>query len=316
MTNIEKIDNELYGSIYGIPRKGNADEIWSKIVSNPEILREAVKVIRDKFNEHDIVKGLTIADQMLIFYDSVDKVAYNNLINSIYTNEDIARIVMDGASNGGFSYLLMSLWNHDLKLTKEQKEFAVNEAMNKIGTTRDKAKKDAFSKKLDKMGINNDNTTTLEFSGSKNPIGQKTGSMYMNNLFSSLSRTQAHGSGDFDIRYHILRNPNWTLEEKQQLIMDFWYDDDEYDETLEQWEWDIINDQENWNKETYMTYIDKYEMYEWTYEMLLKVFKDKNKTNEIYEEINFCKQMHKLRPQQWELDKPYEKVLKPTMAKK
>ena len=29
---------------------------------------------------------------------------------------------MDGASNGGYSFLLMSLWNHTLKLTDEQKE--------------------------------------------------------------------------------------------------------------------------------------------------------------------------------------------------
>ena len=46
------------------------------------------------------------------------------------------------------------------------------------------------------------------------------------------------GQGYFDIRYHILRNPNWTLEEKQRLIMDFWYDDDDYEEALEQWELD------------------------------------------------------------------------------
>ncbi len=46
------------------------------------------------------------------------------------------------------------------------------------------------------------------------------------------------GQGYFDIRYHILRNPNWALEEKQRLIMDFWYDDDDYEEALEQWELD------------------------------------------------------------------------------
>ena len=73
---------------------------------------------------------------MLIDYNSIDEVAHNNLINSIYTNTDIARIVMDGAANGGYSFLLMSLWNYNLKLTEEQKAFAVNEAMNKIGTVR------------------------------------------------------------------------------------------------------------------------------------------------------------------------------------
>ena len=61
--------------------------------------------------------------------------------------------------------------------------------------------------------------------------------MYMASVFASLSNTQAHGRGDFDIRYWILRNSNWTSKEKQKLIMDFWADDDVYDEVLEQWEW-------------------------------------------------------------------------------
>ena len=61
---------------------------------------------------------------------------YDKLVKSIYNNKDIARIVLDGYSNGGFSFLLMSLWNPTLKLTEEQKQFAVSEAMNKIGTVK------------------------------------------------------------------------------------------------------------------------------------------------------------------------------------
>lgn len=221
MVDIEKLDDVLYKSIYGRPRAGDYNEIWSRIKSNPEVLREAVQVKRDKFDEHDIVKGLTICDSMLIDYNSVDEVAYNNLINSIYTNTDIARIVMDGASNGGYSFLLMSLWNHNLKLTEEQKAFAVNEATNKIGTTRWQQSEEEFSKKLDDMGISDNNTTFINIDGCINPIGQKSGSQYMNYMFSTLSQIQAHGTGEFDIRYHILRNPNWSLEEKQKLIMDF-----------------------------------------------------------------------------------------------
>ena len=90
MVDIEKLDDALYKSIYGITRVGDYNEICSRIKSNPEVLREAVQVKRDKFDEHDIVKGLTICDSMLIDYNSVDEVAYNNLINSIYTNTDIA----------------------------------------------------------------------------------------------------------------------------------------------------------------------------------------------------------------------------------
>lgn len=299
MVNIEKLDNELYKSIYGRPRTGDYNEIWARIKSDLEVLREAVQVKRDKFDENDIVKGLTICDAMLIDYESVDEVAYNNLINSIYTNIDVARIVMDGASNGGFSFLLMSLWNHNLKLTEEQKAFAVNEAMNKIGTTRWQQSEEDFEKKIDDMGISDDNTTFINIDGCVNPIGQKSCSQYMNYMFSTLSKTQAHGTGEFDIRYHILRNPNWSLEEKQKLIMDFWGDDETYDEYLEQWEWGIINDSVNF-KDNPASLLEKIDLYEYTYEMLLKFYGDKETTDRIWSEIEFCKQMHELRPQQWE----------------
>lgn len=314
MADIDKLDDVLYKSIYGRPRVGDYNEIWSRIKSNPEVLREAVQVKRDKFDEHDIVKGLTICDSMLIDYNSVDEVAYNNLINSIYTNIDIARIVMNGASNGGYSFLLMSLWNHNLKLTEEQKAFAVNEAMNKIGTTRWQQSEEEFSKKLDDMGISDDNTTFINIGGI-NPIGQKLGSQYMNYIFSALSQTQAHGTGEFDIRYHILRNPNWSLDEKQKLIMDFWRDDETYDEYLEQWEWGIINDSANF-KDSHASLLEKFDLYEYTYEMLLKFYGDKETTDRIWYEIQFCKQMHQLRPGQWELEfTPKKKILVQTEIK-
>lgn len=315
MFDTEKLDDALYKSIYGITRVGDYNEIWSRIKSNPEVLREAVQVKRDKFDEHDIVKGLTICDSMLIDYNSVDEVAYNNLINSIYTNTDIARIVINGASNGGYSFLLMSLWNHNLKLTEEQKNFAVNEAMNKIGTTRWQQSEEDFSKKLDDMGISDNNTTFINIDGCINPIGQKSSSQYMNYMFFILSQTQVQGTGEFDIRYYILRNPNWSLDEKQKLIMDFWCDDETYDEYLEQWEWEIINDSANF-KDNHVFQLEKFDLYEYSYETLLKIYGDKETTDRIWSKIQFCKQMHKLRPQQWELEfTPKKKVLVQTDIK-
>lgn len=109
MIDIEKFDDELYKTAYGLQKVGNYNEIWSRIKNNPEILKEAVQIKRDKFNERNVVKGLAIANTMLIDYENVDNVAYNSLINSIYSNVDIARIVINGASNGGYSFLLMSL---------------------------------------------------------------------------------------------------------------------------------------------------------------------------------------------------------------
>lgn len=301
MVDIEKFDDELYLAAYGLPRVGNYEDIWNNIKSNPEILREAVKVRRDKHDQRDLVKGLAIAEAVLIDYESVDKVAYNDLIKNIYSNTDIARIVINGASNGGYSFLLMSLWNPNLKLNDDQKAFAVNEAMNKIGTTRWKERKEIFSKSLDAMGVSDDNTAFIDIDGSINPIGEKTGTEYFNYLVSSCSDVQAHGIGVFDIRYCILKNPNWNLAEKQKLIMDFWYDYEEYDEHLEEWEWNIVNDTANYKNEI-LPLISKDELYEYTYDMLLNIYGNKKKADRIWEEIQFCKQMHELRPQQWELE--------------
>ena len=299
---LEKLDDQLYKARYGIPITGSFNEIWTKIKNNKEILREAVKTKRNKWNTKDIVKGITISESMLLDYENIDQSAYNELIKSIYTNKDIARIVIDGASNGGYSFLLISLYNHNLKLTDDQKAFAVNEAMNKIGTTRDKAQQEAYSKKLDDQKITDELTTTINIDGCINPIGAKTKSQYINNLLTMMSDTQVHGRGFFDIRYHILRNPNWTLEEKQKLIMDFWYDNDDYDEYLEQWEWSVVNDNENYKGELLPPF-DKYDLfYTYTYEMLLEYYQDKKTTDRIWQEIQFCKQIHKLRPQQWEQD--------------
>ena len=223
------------------------------------------------------------------------------MIKNIYSNTDIARIVINGASNGGYSFLLMSLWNPNLKLNDDQKAFAVNEAMNKIGTTRWKERKEIFSKSLDAMGVSDDNTAFIDIDGSINPIGEKTGTEYFNYLVSSCSDAQAHGIGVFDIRYCILKNPNWNLAEKQKLIMDFWYDYEEYDEHLEEWEWNIVNDTANYKNEI-LPLISKDELYEYTYDMLLNIYGNKKKADRIWEEIQFCKQMHELRPQQWELE--------------
>ena len=66
--------------------------------------------------------------------------------------------------------------------------------------------------KLDDKGKSDKNTIYMEFGGSINPIGEKSGAIYMNYMLTSLGREQAHGTGEFDIRYHILRNPNWTNE--------------------------------------------------------------------------------------------------------
>lgn len=262
MLDFEKMENEFYLARYGVKDTtyGNLNnevnkiqEMWNKIKEHPEVLKWAIQIKRNKWNDGDIINGLSISDAILIDYKNIDQTAYNELIKSIYENTDVARIRLNGMlCTGGCSFLLMSLWNHDLKLNETQKSFAVSEAM--------------------------------------------------------AENVQVHFYGEFDIRYQILRNPNWTLEEKQKLIMDF-YDDEEYDDVIEKWEWDIVNDNENYKGEPFPPF-DRYELFnEWSYEMLLEYYGSKETADRIWDEMEFCKQMHKLRPQQWELQFTHQKRL-------
>ena len=310
MKDFRNIDDKLYYAKYCDGKVGNTEKIWRSIKNNRELLEWAIKPTKDKFGERDLVNGLAICEDILVDFNNVDNEVYQKLVDLIYSNRQIARIVLDGYSNGGYSYLLMTLWNPNLKLTDEQKAYAVDEAMNKIGTTRYENAMNEYSKELEGKGITDEQTMYTGFGGSINPVGAKTGNMYMAGLFSSLSDTQAHGSGDFDIRYWILRNSNWSFEEKQKLIMDFWADDEDYDETLEQWECGIVNYHANY-KGTPIPLFERDELYECSYGALLKFYGDKETTDRIWEEIQFCKQMHQLRPQKWEL-----KFVKPRVLEK
>ena len=308
--NIRQIDDKLYMAAFSPNAVGDYVEIWDSIKNNDEVLTEAIKVEKDKFGERDLVKGLSICHFMLIDYKNVNKEIYQNLVNLIYSNTEIARIVIDGYSNGGYSYLLMTLWNHELVLTEEQKQFAVSETMNKIGTKRWAENQKKFELELANRGITNDKTTYINLGGSINPIGEKAATEYVNSMFSSLSDSQAHGTKPFDIRYQILFNPNWTNEEKQKLIYDFYTDSEAYDEYLGEWEWGIINENVNYKGKP-MPELDMDLLYEYTYDNLLKLYNhDKETTDLIWNQINFCRLMHELRPQQWELEFESPKVKK------
>ena len=81
--------------------------------------------------------------------------------------------------------------------------------------------------------------------------------------------------------------------------MDFWVDDEEYDEVLEQWEWSIVNDQANYIDEA-LPQFDKAEIYNYSYEQLLELYNNQQTADRIWNEIIFCRLMHQLRPEQWE----------------
>ncbi len=243
MENLKTLDYQLYYAFHGNLSPREIQTLWNEIKSKKEILQEACEVVENKWHEKTLKSNL-IADTILDDYEHVDQEVYQQLVNTVYQYQDIARCVADRERTES-SLLVKTLWNPQLRLTDKQKEFALKEAME-------------------------------------------------------AKRIQIHGSSTFDIHYQILRNPNWSIWEKQKLVMDFWDKDEDYDERLEDWEWDVTNDRANYQGNNFPPF-DKYELFNvYTYDMLSKIHQDKATTDRIWEEMEFCKLMHILRPQQWE----------------
>ncbi len=247
MTEFKKIENELYQATYGEPKIGDANAIFSSIIKNNDILREAIQVEKDKSEERDWVKGLTICDWILWKYKDVNKEIYQELVNLIYTNTDIARITLDGESNKQITYLLMTLWNHNLELTQAQKQFAVKEAK------------------------------------------------------------EIHGTKPYDIKYEILRNPNWTTKEKRKLVYDFWKDDEAYKKILDEWELYIINNELN-NINTINPPLSREKLCKYSYPYLYVFYRDREIAERMWEKVEFCKDMRTLRP--LEKEESFQKIIK------
>lgn len=290
MMDFKTVDKELYYEKYIKKDYDKLNKLWNELKGNKELLEEAIMLTKNKFGE-DTLASLSICECLLITYDCVDNEVYQKLVNTIYSNEQIARKVLDGAANGGFSFLLYTLFNQKLKLTEEQKAFAVNEAMNKKGTTRYKKLREEYKQELTQQGINDDQTVVVDLDGIKTPVGAHAFNIYMFGMMYGLSELLAHGQGAYDIRYHILRNSNWTKDEKKKLIDEFWYNPNTYEAYLDRWQWGIINDASSQDIELDICYL-----YDYTYEDILELSSnDKEKADRIWDEINFCRTIRELK---------------------
>lgn len=198
---ISEIDSVIYKTEYIDKDYKKLKNIWNKVKKDEQLLLLASDVVKDKFNERDMFASNCIVELMLRFPNQVNRGIYEEVVNKIYNNEDLSRIVLDGASNGGYSLLLYTLNNSKLKLTKEQKEFAYEEAMNQPYTKR-----------------------TKDY-----------------NVIYSLRTKTCHGVFPYDIRYYILGNTNWSDEEKQELVKEFYSDEVQYASFVDQIENNIQN---------------------------------------------------------------------------
>lgn len=167
----------------------------------------------------------------------MDKNIYLQLVDLVYQNKNIAETLFL-SGNEKYSFLYASLENRFLGLTKEQKEYVVDEAK---------------------------------------------------------SNRLSHGGREYDLRYQILKNPNWDEEEKRKLVYDFY--EDEYDFMLHvnAFERKVLNHPANFrNHIISLMEIDK--LYGYTFFDLAQMYQDNTLAVEVLDEINFCRMLQQVRP--------------------
>lgn len=291
---LKRLNSELYRATYIDKDQQKKEQIWNCIKENKKLLEQASKVVKDKFGERDTFLATSIVECMLVDYANVDKEVYQALVNKIYTNRELARIVLDGFSNGGYSFLLYTLFNRDINLTEEQVAFAIEEAMNKMGTTSNNKQRITYEQELEKNNITNALTVIDPEIG---PIGAKTASIRVADILGSMSTSQAHGIGEFDIRYYILKNHNFT-DKMEKLAFDFYASDETYAETVDCWEWNIVNSCFGEDSEPKIS-IDEILFIEESEVFARLPFEE---AREVIDEINFIKRIRTIRPIHWKMD--------------
>ena len=255
MNELEKMVNEVNSSLFSA-RYINRDfdavkKIWDSVKNNEVILKEACKIVKDKWDHEDTFLSVEIVRCMLIdyrepyydenqlsFHEEFYILLQNELIKNICSNKSLARIVLDGFSNCGDSFLMYIVMNNKIVLDDKQKEFIISEAMNKIGTKKEELEMLDFEKYLDSKSITDDTTVVDPNLG---PIGTRTYMIYRRKIIKSLSKTQAHGRGRYDIRYYILNNPNFKSE-FDSLVNEFYGSDSYFEEVFEEFENNLVSE--------------------------------------------------------------------------
>ena len=156
---------------------------------------------------------------------------------------------------------MLALKNYKYILTNKQKKFALKEAYNKMGTRK-------YYTKTDGLYTNTDNASYRL-------------------VVDYFSDSQAHGKDEFDIRYYILKNNNWSETEKKLLVYEFWQDDKKYEKAIRAWECNVME------KFRYVddlnNYLDIDELYYMSFDDLYEKYGFYDDFYENYNELCFCK---------------------------
>lgn len=185
---VDELDNKLFGLLYIDTNYQEAKKLWNSIKSDELLLLAASEVTKDIFNEKDIFVGNCIVELILKNPTDVNIGIYEDIVNKIYINDDLSKIVLNGYLSEGCPFLLYTLMNDNLKLTGSQKDKVYNLAMEQFFTEKN---------------------------------GSYGGMFY-------LSTKNGCGNFPYDIRYWILHNNNWNEDEKLQMIYDFYSSEEFY----------------------------------------------------------------------------------------
>lgn len=299
----QRFDNLLFCLTYGTSldkeRKKplTAEYVWNLLKDKQEVLEWAIQT--EKYKGRDVFCGTTICDYILRDYENTNQEIYTKLAKQVLSNVDLIH-----RGPGGVSFLYLVVSNKDFPLTEKEKETVLSEAMKMYRTTMWKQTELEFEKRLEEKGFDDNKTVVAEFGGQSQPVGAKSFWQYMYAVYGASHLN--HGYTPYDIRYRILKNNNWSKEEKAKFINDFWAEQDEYDDVLEQLEWGIVNDDANFfeiDKEgNHLIEIDN--IYDLTKDDILNLFASQGKSQKeaesLIEEIELCRYMHEVRPMQWE----------------
>lgn len=135
----------------------------------------------------------------------------------------------------------------------------------------------------EELKLTNEQKLFLIFEAENSPFTEK---YYKENL---KHQSTVHGNGIFDIRYKLLENNNFSLQEKKNLIILLYPDDDIKLSILEELQWKIQHILSN--------FPIRDDFYNLTKEDLIYIIGSNEIENDIIEKIELCRHIKKIVPE-------------------
>lgn len=257
-TRVQEYDTKLHLALYGYPKAGNVQRIWKELLLEKGDNRLLRQAIKPIMNKEGevMVQAPTICDYILKKSKEVDGAIYQELVDWIYTFPTIARTKAGEVFCKSNSSFLVQ--------TLQNHDLALDEMQKFVAVSE-----------------------ALSMPGSISSFDSETKKQDMSEIY---------GTTPFDIRYEILMNPNWTIEEKANLIYGFYQEDKDFDRAIHAWEEEIINTSSFYSQKGFQV-MNLNKLYYYTEEEISKYYPDDEKRKNIKEEIRMYELFHQMRPQ-------------------